>query len=508
MSGETQEDEQPTTDDPIQQAAATFAKLGFNGAVSELASHFKPEEYDRVRRALAGRLGIRTVTLDRAYDQARGLGNGQDQSGKGQAVGIEDPEPWHEPVDGPRLVAEIENLLNRHLVLPDHAATAITLWIIFTYVYDGFRVCPMLMVESPQKRCGKTTLLAILLRACYRPLSAANISPSALYRVIEKWSPTLIIDEADTFVRDNEELRGLLNCGHTREFAYTLRNVEINGQYEPYRFSTWGPKAIAAIGALRDTLVDRSIVIKMRRKKRSEARERLTGFEQSFITERCSRWAQDNATKLRVIDVEATQELHDRAVDNWIPLLTIASCIGGEWPERARKAAVALTESDSDGDSIAVQLLSDIRDVLTGYRGAFIPSKELASYLVGLEDRPWAEYSRGRPITPAKVSRMLRGFGVRTGKANLDTRGTRGYDVSSFRDPFDRYLSPLQSAETPQRNNGAASSDCQSAAAPVSTALSNPRKPTPDKGCGTSALSQPQNGGLGEIGDARERKVI
>jgi len=382
--------------------------------------------------------------------------------------------------------------------LPDHAGTAITLWIIFTYVYDGFRVCPMLMVESPQKRCGKSTLLALLLRTCNRALPGANISPSALFRVIEKWSPTLIIDEADTFVRDNEELRGLLNCGHTREFAYTYRNVEVNGNHEPHKFSTWGPKAVATIGNLKDTLMDRSIVIRMRRKKRIEVRERLTGFEQSSVTERCLRWAQDNTTKLQLIEVGTTQELHDRAVDNWTSLLTIASCIGGEWPERARAAAVALTEGDSDADSIAVQLLADIREVLTGYSREFISSKELASYLVGLGDRPWVEYSRGKPITPTKVTRMLRGFGVRAGKANLDTRGTRGYEVSNFKDPFDRYLSPLQNAETPQRNNGAASSDFQSAADTEAAALSNSRRPAPAKGCGTSALSNPLGAGNGK----------
>lgn len=455
----------------------------------------KPIDYDLIRKPLAEKIGVRPAALDDTRKlERRRRGEGDQKKGQGRPLELEDPEPWPEEVYGIRLAADIEACLNRYLVLPDHAATAITLWIIFTYVYDAFRVCPMLLVESPQKRCGKSTLLIMLLRACYRALPAGNISSSVLFRVIEKFSPTLIIDEADTFVRDNEEIRGLLNIGHTREMAYALRNVEVNGNHEPHTFCTWGPKAVATIGDLKDTLMDRSIVIRMRRKKQSEQRERLGEFHGQTLKERCARWAQDNRNRLPLISVDEPEELHDRAIDNWTPLFVIASCIGGEWPERARAAAIALTETDSDIDSIAVRLLADIRELLYNYPHDFISSKELASSLIGLQDRPWADFGHGKPITSTKAARMLWSFGVKVGK---DTLGNRGYHVSKFHDPFDRYLPPFQSAETPKRSNDADSGDPQSAEDSESSAFSKSRKPASNKGFGTSALSHPQGRGNG-----------
>lgn len=90
---------------------------------------------------------------------------------------------------------------------------------------------------------------------------------------IELWKPTMIIDEADTFIRDSDELRGIINSGHTRPTAYVIRTTEED--HTPKRFSTWGAKAIAIIGSLPDTLHDRSIVIQLRRKFLHEKTEKL-----------------------------------------------------------------------------------------------------------------------------------------------------------------------------------------------------------------------------------------
>jgi putative DNA primase/helicase len=75
---------------------------------------------------------------------------------------------------------------------------------------------------------------------------------------------SLLVDEADSFLGEKEELRGILNSGHTRDAAYVVRTV--GDEHEPRRFSTWAAKAVAMIGHLPDTLADRSIIIPMRRR--------------------------------------------------------------------------------------------------------------------------------------------------------------------------------------------------------------------------------------------------
>src|SRR5215471_2757905 len=166
--------------------------------------------------------------------------------------------------DGGRLLDELVALLRRFVVLPNWAAETIALWIVHTYAFELRNVSTYLGVESPEKRCGKTTLLAVLTELVNRPVVAANISPPAMFRVIEESQPTLLIDEADTFLQGNDELRGILNSGYTKKTAYVLRiapcaaasensnSKKQNSKSSLARFSCWCPKAIAAIGRLPD----------------------------------------------------------------------------------------------------------------------------------------------------------------------------------------------------------------------------------------------------------------
>jgi hypothetical protein len=130
----------------------------------------------------------------------------------------------------------------------EHLALKVTDVLSVSGVVRGAAASPLLALTSPEKRCGKTTTLSLLTRLVPRPLLSSNISPAALFRIVEKYCPTLLIDEADSFLRDKEELRGILNSGHTRDAAYVVRTV--GDDKEPCRFSTWAPKAVALIGRL------------------------------------------------------------------------------------------------------------------------------------------------------------------------------------------------------------------------------------------------------------------
>ena len=157
-------------------------------------------------------------------------------------------------------------MFRRYIVLPKGAGEALALWTLHAWTADAGDISPFLVLVSPTKRCGKTSVLIVLLYLTPRSELASNISASALFRYVEEVRPTLLIDEADSFVKDNEEMRGILNSGHTKAAAYVIRNVEVNGEHKPRRFSTWAPKAIATIRALADTLEDRAIVLQLQRK--------------------------------------------------------------------------------------------------------------------------------------------------------------------------------------------------------------------------------------------------
>jgi len=364
-----------------------------------------------------------------------------------QRLTIADPEPWEQPVNSAVLLHEIRETLERYVVLLKHGAVALTLWVVFTWLYDIFDVAPILVVKSPVKRCGKTKLFDILSRLVRRGITCSNITVGALYRTIEKWHPALIVDEADSFLSGrnvNEELRGVLNSGHTRATAFVIRCV--GDEHEPRRFSTWGPRAIALIGQLPDTIEDRSIVIPMRRRRSDEhvARLRLDAPEFEVLRRKLAKWTEGATTG--AFEPPVPDELDDRAHDNWLPLLAIAEVAGGDWPARARAAALALSGAEArQDDSRGVQLLADLRGRLTEENGIQIESvftADLVAWLNANPERPWATWNRGRPITPKQVADLLRPFGIRPKQIRIGGESSKGYPRADCDDAFARYLPP------------------------------------------------------------------
>ena len=288
-------------------------------------------------------------------------------SGGGIEDLIRDPDPWPDPVSGEKLLDELAKTFSRFLVLLDGTADASALWVMFSHTLDAWTHTSMLAVVSPEKECGKTRFLEVLAGLVPRALATSSISPAAIARVVEKYSPTLLVDEADSFAIDNEGLRGILNAGHTRATAYIIKCVGDN--HDPRSFCVWGAKAIAMIrkklSDLPPTWEGRSIVIRMTRKTRKEQVERLTldsheGFSQT--KSKAIRWALDKLDELKGADPELPDVLGDRERDIWRPLVAIADHVGGKWPARARKAA-ELFAKHSDNDSMGVLLLTDTRNL-------------------------------------------------------------------------------------------------------------------------------------------------
>jgi putative DNA primase/helicase len=476
--------------------------------IRRLAS-LSPIQYERERNDAAKRLGMRTTILDRVV---KSLPQANETSkGQGRPFEIPDTEPWPSAIDGAELLCEVTEAIKRYVILPVNSAETLALWAMHTHCFNCFAHSPRAAITSPEKGCGKTTLLDVLECLVARPLPTANATPSAIFRIVEQARPTLLIDEADTFLKENDELRGILNTGHRRG-GQVLRTV--GDDHEPRQFSTWAAAAIAMIGRLPDTLNDRSVIINLRRRK---PEERVKPFRSDradnlrVLARKMARWAHDHTAALTAADPDMG-ELINRVADNWRPLFAIADVTGGHWPNKVREIAAAADKASSE-QSASVLLLQDIRwifdgrpeidddgrTVLRGVKTDRISSADLVGQLVAIEGRPWAEWRGGREITQNSLARMLDRFGIRPGTIRLHTGQTpKGYHRSAFDDAFSSYL-PSQTATPPQPNSDGDFDDARTATPEQLVAVSKAPKPNNDGHCGGVAVANPPLDRLGSM---------
>jgi hypothetical protein len=425
------------------------APLPNEKALVEALASKNHTEYDRMRSELAETLGIRVGTLD---DKVGAIRKKLEAADDDDALPHWNIDPWPEEVDGDALLDSIRRVFRRYIVLPSDADIALSLWVLHAWTYDAGDISPFLVLVSPTKRCGKTNTLILLLYLTPRSELSSNITGPALFRYIEQSHPTLLIDEGDSFLKENEELRGILDSGHTKAAAYVRRTVEEKGEHKTRRFSTWTPKAIATIRGLADTLEDRSVTIMLQRKPPSAGVERLRkrdNEEFAILRRQAARWATDNFHQLVDADPKVPEALNDRAADNWRPLLAIADLAGGDWPERAREAACVLSGEAHD-DAINVELLKDIR-LAFGDADA-IRSADLVAKLAEDPERPWADWKNGRPLSQNQLGRLLSKFGITSETVDLPgLKSAKGYRRAWFVEPWEAYCpvnTPFRPAET------------------------------------------------------------
>ena len=409
--------------------------------IAELAA-LSPLRYLKRRNPTARRLGIRVADLDKLVAEAR-----ESETAIKARWKI---EPWGEAVDAAELLTALRDIFNRYLIIPEHFADTMALWTLHTWALDAAYCSPHLMFTSPEMRCGKSRALALLFRLGRRTVLAGNFSAATIFRYIDSACPTLLLDEGETFLK-NEQMRGILNCGHNRETAYIVRQV--GDRYK--EFSVWAPKAIACIGTLAETLRDRSIILQMRRSKRGERVPRLRGQDtDEFLTLRrkAQRWADDNVEQLKNAHPCLPDELHDRAADNWEPLFAIADLAQGDWPAWARAAAVKLTlAAETDTQSLRVRLLASIRDVFEALGADRMSSKSLVAELRKDEAGPWAAFGKtGTAITQRQVANLLADFNIHPKTMHVaGMADAKGYELAQFADAFERYVPRFDPSSRP-----------------------------------------------------------
>jgi hypothetical protein len=366
----------------------------------------------------------------------------------------------HTVAHGAAMLDELRDAFRRYVVFPtSHALDAAVLWSVATHAQRVATHATRLVLTSPERRCGKSRLLDVIAATCHRPLITANATVAAIFRtIVADDPPTLLLDEADSVFTKRpgnegaEELRGLLNAGFGRGRP-SIRCV--GPQQTPTEFATFAMAALAVIGdGVPDTITDRAVVIRMRRRARNERvapyRQRRDEEPLQELRDCVAVWVEAHLDELR--DAEPYLPVEDRAADVWEPLVAVADLAGGTWPDVARAAAVALTreqdEADSE-DSLGRRLLGDLRDVFGSLGGSVASSEELVSRLHGIPEAPWAAFE----FTQRDLSRRLRPYGVSSERVRVPRDGkevqVRGYRLEALADVFARYL-PSQSVTPSQ----------------------------------------------------------
>ncbi len=364
------------------------------------------------------------------------------------------------PTETAGLLERIDNFIERFVVLPDEsAAVAVALWVAHTWAFEAAHATAYLIVLSPEKRTGKTRLLEILELLIARPWRVTSVSEAAMFRKIDVQRPSLLLDEVDALFGSNSErtepLRAVINSGN-RPGASVARCVGEGGKQRVEDFSVYCPKVLAGIdtGRLPDTILDRGVVIRMQRKTDRDPVERLRvrlvepqAIEQ--VRELAEDWAERHVDELRAALPELPTEINDRAGEAWEALLAIADLAGGEWPARARRAALALSAGDEDETSHGTKLLARIKMPMSGQDQ--ISTVDLLLTVNEDDELPFGGWREGKGIDPRTLARLLRPYGIKPGTIRQDDGKTpKGYRREWFEQAFTRYVpGPPQPPQPP-----------------------------------------------------------
>jgi hypothetical protein len=347
--------------------------------------------------------------------------------------------------EGVIVLDEVASFLGRYIAFPSLAAqTAVTLWVAHSHMVAEFESTPRLALLSPEPGSGKTRTLEVVELLVPSPQHVLNASTAAIFRLIDAARPTLLFDEVDAIFgrrsKDDgtEDLRGLLNAGHRRS-ATIPRCVGPTHKVE--HFPVYAACALAGLGDLPDTLMTRSVVVRMRRRAPTEQiesfRRRVAQPEGHELRDYLAGWAETVDQACGDAWPEMPPGITDRPADVWEPLLAIADAAGGRWPTLAREACVELNQVRADTQSIGVKLLDDVHTVFGD--DDHLATVTLIERLVALDESPWGDWY-GKPIDSRWLAKHLKPYGITPTQIREGDSKFRGYRAGDFTDAWSRYL--------------------------------------------------------------------
>src|SRR5262245_62176167 len=347
------------------------------------------------------------------------------------------------------LLDALHKFVGKFVVYPSAAAyDAHVLWIAHTHLMEAWESTPRLAFLSPEPASGKTRALEISELLVPNAVEAVNVTPAYLFRKVgdDEAKPTILYDEIDTVfgpkAKENEEIRGLLNAGHRRG-AVAGRCVVRGKIVTTEEISAYCAVALAGIGWMPDTILTRSIIIRMCRRAPNEKvtpfRRRVHAPEGEALRGRLAAWA------AKVVDAMAAAR-----PKMWEPLLAVADAAGGDWPQRARDAAVALVGAARDAEpSLGIRLLIDTKTVFDQTSADALPTTVILKALVDLPESPWGDL-KGKAITDRSLARRLHQYGIKPKVVRVGENTPRGYHRADFHDAWLRYCPCGDTAEAQQ----------------------------------------------------------
>lgn len=370
--------------------------------------------------------------------------------------------------EGASVLDEVRAQIRRFVVLPgEYYEDAVTLFAAHTHLMNRFDSTPRLSFQSPEPGSGKTRALEVLAKLVHDPVETMNTTTAFLARRIDQSDPppTVLFDEIDTLfgvrARDAqaEELRGILNSGHRRGAKYS-RAAQRGQEVKLEDFQTFAPIAMAGLGEIPDTIRTRAVVVPMRRRAGGESvepyRERQNGAELTATRSRLAAWARTASKRIGNPWPVMPEGITDRPADVWEPLIAVADAAGGDWPERAREAALAIVKESHDRPgSLGIRLLADVRRVFDNPEiGDRIRSTELLHELIGIEESPWRDLGGKGAIDSRYLGRTFDAYGI-TAAHPIRFGGSigvaKGWARSDFVDTWTRYL-PTEPTTIPLTN--------------------------------------------------------
>jgi putative DNA primase/helicase len=337
-----------------------------------------------------------------------------------------------------KILSEMSSAIAKHLSLHEGAPDAMALWILQAHTLSAAEFAVRLGIVSPLSECGKTTLLRLLSALVPNPLACSNITPAAIYRLLESDpSRTLILDEADTYMDEQTQLKGILNSGHQRTTAKVVRcEKRKDGGYDPKEFPTFCPMIYARIGEPYPALLTRSIVIRMQRAKPTDAIAKIKPGDIDALEQLPKRISGNSAAwtaRLKLAEPRMPRYLDNRSADNWRHMLAIAELAGHGWPSRAAEAARLLSpRADLEKGE---EVLTKLKRVFDRGPDDKLSSAEICRRLDEIDegDGEW---------TQTQLARELKPFGIYPKSIRIGEKTPKGYERSQFQDAWSRYLKP------------------------------------------------------------------
>jgi hypothetical protein len=372
------------------------------------------------------------------------------------------------------VIDDVEAFLRRYVVFASEAqVVACSLFVVHTYMLEAAEMTPYLAVTSAEKQSGKSRLLEVLERLVRDPWKVVSPSPAVLYRVIDQLHPTLLLDEVDTIFSQRgtyEDIRAVLNAGFRRGSPIPRWDAD---KKTIDMFDPFGAKVLAGIGGLPDTVQDRSIPIRLKRRTDQESVARFRHKQAQTadpLRMRLQEWAGTHLGAVKAAEPHLPDELSDRQQDAWEILLAIADVTGGEWPGRARAAAIELAKSRVDGHaSWGVRLLADLRRLYLKEGQRHLSSEECLRWLNNLDGAPWSTWNNGTPINSFRLNALLEPYEIRTRDVRVRSwpNALKGINRNDLEEAFRRWL-PLHeddtSTDTATSRQDSAQTECRDVA--------------------------------------------